>query len=66
MPTVHLGNEVQVEAWILRTLVFTASRVIKRGHRPREQSLLRIMEVAEIPIPPVSPRGVTGGPSVET
>lgn len=45
------GEEVQTEAWIVRSLVYVASRAIKRGHRPKEPELHSIMEAADIPAP---------------
>lgn len=51
---------MQIEGWILRSLVYCASRAIKRGHRPKEPEIRQLMTLADIPIPLVSPRGKTG------
>ena len=52
------GQEVRIEAWIVRSLVYVASRAIKRGHRPKEPELRDLMSAVDIPIPTPSPRGV--------
>ena len=44
------------EAWILKGLISLFSRTANRGHRPREENLRRLMEMAEIPVPLLSPR----------
>ena len=54
------GGALQTEGWILRSLVYCASRAIKRGHRPKEVEIRELMELAEIPVPEPSPRGTQG------
>ena len=63
-PTHHLGlgDVVRVEAWIIRDLVYCFSRVIKRGHRPREEELVQLMESCGIPVPEPSPGRRSSGP----
>lgn len=51
------GRVVRAEAWILRKLVYLFNRTAKRGHRPREEGIRKLMEVAGIDIPDISPRG---------
>ena len=52
----HLGDSMKFEAWILRDLTYMFSRAVKRGHRPREDQFIILMNAADLPIPPPSSR----------
>lgn len=55
------GDAVKVEAWILRDLTYCFSRAIKRGHRPREEEFIQLMESSGIDVPDPSPGGLLSG-----
>jgi|Cyp1metagenome_2_1107374.scaffolds.fasta_scaffold00077_9 hypothetical protein len=49
------GETVKIEAWIIKRLVYIFARLAKRGHRPRQESLRELMEIAGLPVPERSP-----------
>ena len=50
-PSAHRGDQVRIQAWILKRLISIFGRSARRGHVPRELAMKKIYEAAGIPLP---------------